>query len=273
MTKTRKQNPAFTLVELIVVIAIVATLAACLAPALARTRYQVARLACSNNLKQVAVAFRTWATAHGGNPPTMVAGSYGGASEDVDVNARTVAASQALSHGACKIFLACSNELVTPKTLFCPAEYETSIRQSATTFAGTVTPGTNGVPYTNDMNVSYFVGVDASDYNPRMPLTGDHNLGGNGNPPTVAFGSAPTMGTFKVALGTNSTANQGPAFMDNMHSKQGNVGMADGSVEWFNRTNLQAALKNSGDRYHASHTAYTMATGAMGPQCNCILLP
>src|ERR1019366_3253769 len=113
----------------------------------------------------------------------------------------------------------------------------------ATSFAPTNVGTTNAVPYTNDMNVSYFIGIDASETYPRMFLTGDHNLGGNGNPPTIPFLSAPAIGTPFFSLGTNFTANQGPAFLDNMHSKQGNVGMADGSVEWFSRSELQDALK------------------------------
>ena len=142
------------------------------------------------------------------------------------------------------MFLCLSNELTTPKFLFCPAEYESPYRLRLPPSAGSAAPAT--IPYTNDLNVSYFVGVDASEAYPRMLLTGDHNLGGNANPPTTAYLAAPSTGTSKVSLGTNFNANQGPAFMDNMHAKQGNVGMADGSVEWFSRTNLQRRAQEFG---------------------------
>lgn len=273
MKNMPKPNVAFTLIELIVVVAVIAMLAVSVLPALAaRSRPQVLRLTCSNNLKQVGLAFRTWAAANNGQMPMTVPGAQGGASSDVDSYARTVTSSQVTSHGACKIFLCLSNQLTTPKFLFCPAEYESAWRQSATTFSGTIAPG--AVPYTNDLNISYFVGVDASEINPRMLLAGDHNLGGNANTPTTAYLAAPNSGNAKLSLGTNFNVNQGPAWMDNMHGKQGNVGMADGSVEWFSRTNLQTALKNSGDSYHSSHMSYTLATGVSAAQgVNCILLP
>ena len=272
MNNMRQNKMAFTLIELIVIVAVIAMLAVSVLPALAaRSRPQVLRIACSNNLKQVGLAFRTWAISHNGAMPMQVSGALGGASEDVEIYARTLGIDQKISHGASKMFLCLSNELTTPKFLFCPAEYETSYRQMATTFSGVSAPGT--VPYTNDLNTSYFVGVDASEAYPRMFLAGDHNLGGNANPPTVAYLAAPATGMPKVSLGTNFNANQGPAWMDNMHAKNGHVGMADGSVEWFNRARLQEALKNSGDTGH-SGTKYPLANGvSSGAGRNRILLP
>ncbi len=270
MKYLRKKSRAFTLIELLVVIAVAALLSACLLPALARTRPQAHRLTCNNNLKQIGLAFRTWAADHGGLLPMQLPLTAGGRSEDV--GARVVTANQGTSRGVFKMYLCLSNHLVTPRPLFCPAEYENGYRQGATTFAGTVTGYTN-VPYTNDLNVSYFIGVDATEAMPRMLLTGDHNLGGNTNPPTTAYLAAPSSGTPYLSLGTNCVADKGPAFMDNMHGQRGNVGMADGSVEWFGRTNLQNALKLSGDRGRAAGS-FVLATGvSAGTGCNRIQLP
>jgi prepilin-type N-terminal cleavage/methylation domain-containing protein len=270
MKKIGKQNLAFTLIELVVVIAVIAVLAASLLPALARTRSQTQRLSCANNLKRVGLAFRSWAAANGGYPPMMVSGAQGGAAESVGT--RTLANNQITSRGVCKMFLCLSNELTTPNTLFCPAEYESYSRQAATTFAGTVSPPTYGVPYTNDLNVSYFVGVDSSEANPRMLQTGDHNLG-SGNPPTTAYLSAPATGTPFVSLGTNFPAgNVAVGWMANIHVKQGNVGMADSSVEFFSRSNLQNALKSSGD-LGRSAVNFAAASGCSPAGVNRIQLP
>jgi prepilin-type processing-associated H-X9-DG protein len=171
------------------------------------------------------------------------------------------------------MFLVMSNELSTPKILFCPAESESSYRQAATTFSGVGTSGT--VPYTNDLNVSYFIGVDAQETSPRMLLTGDHNLGGNGNPPSNAYCAAPSSYSpgFAIWTGTNFAANLGPAFLNNQHSLQGNVGLADGSVEWFSRSELQNALKNTGDTGRTAGS-FSMGPGATaGVGCNRLQFP
>jgi prepilin-type N-terminal cleavage/methylation domain-containing protein/prepilin-type processing-associated H-X9-DG protein len=273
----RKREKAFTLIELLVVIAVLAILAASLLPALASAKPKALRVVCSNNLKQVGLAFRTWAIDHGGNMPQTLARSQGGDSEDV--GNRVVASDQYSSHGVSKMFLCMSNKLRTPKILFCPAEYENAYRQAATNFSGVAAPGT--VPYVNDLNVSYFIGVDANETSPRMFLTGDHNLGGDANPPvtpycfmrdqttTAGIGSA-------VWMGTNWTVNRGPAFMANQHDQQGNVGLADGSVECFSRSRFQDGLRNSGDTVRQDEVVFVPATG-LGPKpgvgCNRIQMP
>ena len=86
MNNTRIKELAFTLVELFVVLAILAILAASLLPALARTRSSAQRIQCANNLKQVGLAFRTWAIDNDGNMPMAVSGQMGGARDSVGFN-------------------------------------------------------------------------------------------------------------------------------------------------------------------------------------------
>lgn len=69
----RRSNPAaFSLVELLVVVAIIGTLVALLLPAVQGAREAARRLACWNNMRQLTLAVHAYAAAHGSFPPSML---------------------------------------------------------------------------------------------------------------------------------------------------------------------------------------------------------
>lgn len=59
---TRSNHRAFTLVELLVVVAVIALLIAILLPSLKRARYLTKEAACASNLRQLVTGFTTYAT-------------------------------------------------------------------------------------------------------------------------------------------------------------------------------------------------------------------
>jgi len=148
-----KPARAFTLIELLVVIAIIAILAALLLPALSGAKARARRAECANNLKQVGVGLRGWATDSDGHFPWVVGITNGGSKD----------APEWADH-----FRACSNELSTPKILVCAAQLEKKVITDWSLLAG-------------EDNVSYFFGVDATETKPETILAGDSNvLGGGG---------------------------------------------------------------------------------------------
>ena len=272
MKNLRETPRAFTIVELLVVIAVLSLFAATLLPAFARTKAPVQRIYCANNLRGIAQAFQMWGQAHADSFPMRVSIANGGYSDYIGMRQVT----ETNARGAFGFFRCLSNELSTPKVLICPAENE--LRVPASTFAGVTSDGPIGVAYfTNDLNVSYFVGVDAVQVTPRAFLAGDHNLGSDGTRiPSRGFCTAPSAYSpdFKVSLGTKFAPNGGVGWLSTMHSAQGNVALADGSVHEYNRLQLQQALRDADQTSNlGGGPNFPNPTGCSGLSVNRIQFP
>ncbi len=76
MKKNYVLQKGFTLIELLVVIAIIAILAAMLLPALSKAKSKAKTIACTNNSKQIALAFTMYASDFNDFFPPLNTGNY-----------------------------------------------------------------------------------------------------------------------------------------------------------------------------------------------------
>jgi hypothetical protein len=198
-------------------------LVALLLPALARAKARSSRINCVNNLKQIGVAFVSWSldsSRQYQQYPMQVSVTNGGTMELVD------------SGVVYRHFQVMSNELSTPKILVCPYD---STRPTSSTFASTVPAGSaNTTPFTNDANVSYFVGVDASAAFPSMLLTGDGNI--------AREGMVPKSGLQTFARNSDISWYR----PQHERGRKGNIGLADGSVQQVTTPELRKVLLGTG---------------------------
>jgi hypothetical protein len=150
------------------VVAVIGVILAAILPRLARTHdVHSSRLGCVNNLKQVGLAFRTWELDNGDRFPMEVPLNDGG------TNFGTMDFTNGIN--TYLHFLVLSNELSTPQVLWCPEEKDFA-RTRADTFSRPAQARRNGLVFNNNSNLTYFVGLDASEKNPLQILAGDRNL-------------------------------------------------------------------------------------------------
>jgi prepilin-type processing-associated H-X9-DG protein len=247
MQASGNKNWAFTLVELVVVVAMVAVLAATLLPAMARVRGASQQTVCADNLKQVGVAFQTWSASHFNNFPMNVTSDQGGPPN------QTAFYSSGARFGAaymCQVFGVMSNQLKTPRILVCPADERAPHTNFLTVANNNFPPGQPGL---DDTKISYFLGGNAIAVNPRMLLCGDRNIYGSAPglatlPPVIpnnGYGNGPST---EVAMGTNFTGAATPCWTPTkMHLGQGNVLFTDGSAQTLTTSALRQRLQSSGD--------------------------
>ncbi len=198
---SRQRQAAFTLLDLIFVFCILMLLAGILLPRLARTNGRPGRVLCVNQLKNIGLAFRTFASDNSSQFPMALATENGGSSNYLGTP-------NILPH-----FKSLSNELSTVDSLRCPLYTKSDYRRlNWATVA--------------EKNLDYFVGVNALADNPAHIVSGDRFLKSD----------AP-YSNYVVNLIANSSVQ----WLPKPHPNSGNVVFSDGhvepipSTEWTNR--------------------------------------
>jgi prepilin-type N-terminal cleavage/methylation domain-containing protein len=205
------RSNAFTLVELLVVMAIIGILAALLLPVLDQGKARAKRIVCENNLQQIGIGFHGFAHDHNGKLPMDVSTNDGGSMEFVQDGYRV----NGTFYFSFRSFQSLSSELIAPQILICPADERS--------------PAKNFAELQNE-NVSYFVGVNADFLNANSILAGDRNLATNSL-------LAPTI------LQINNSSRL--RWTRGLHEYKGNVLFGDDHVEEWNNIKLAAAGKDS----------------------------
>jgi type II secretory pathway pseudopilin PulG len=202
---------------MLVVIAIITLLAAFLLPALSRAKEKARCAKCISNLRQVSLAFRTFAMDQAGHYPWHVLPSEGG----------TFGPDAGQAWKNC---LVVSNEMSTPRILSCPSDRTTK----ANVWDWSEQPG--GLAHTGNRGkaLSYFVGLDSYEELAVTLVAGDRHISGGKSDNCESVCPRPGVSALQLR-----PANKSITWSSAIHGWQGHIAVSDGSVQKTKRRGLQ----------------------------------
>lgn len=217
---------AFTIIELLIVIAIIGFLAALLFTALSGAKQKGTETYCLNNLRGGGDGLRMWANDNQEQFPWSVPVADGGSGWLISPDDWT------------DNYRAASNELVTPKILFCPSD------KHKIASAGLAGPGSKKAASAaaaaptawsqldGNKHISYFLGLDAQESKPQTILSGDSGV------------TSGTGGQDFIWTANNGTSIDA-AFDTTMHNGRGQITLSDASVHHVTTAQLREFIINS----------------------------
>jgi prepilin-type processing-associated H-X9-DG protein len=231
---------AFTFVELLFLVAVIAVLAGLLLPPVSGAS-KARNIMCTRNLKELGESFTSWSQEHGGFLPMQVSTTNGGSKEFVESGSAVVhfliltnsqlelvREYQVPTNRNAKQFYITrftTNYGLEKNLLVCPSDKS---RRQGMDFKSTMDE-------MDDTNISYFVGVDASQQKRETILAGDRHLLINGKP------AMPGLVNVSEANRINWSTN---GHILRKGQESGNILFADGHVETVSNSKLQSTIMN-----------------------------
>ena len=204
MLSAKAKISGFTLVELLVVIAVIAVLATMLLPALSRSGPAYGAV-CMNNLEQIDLGYIMFASDHTGQFPAQVSIADKGAMEFVSTGYASLQ------------FRSLSDYLKSPNIFICRLD---KARQLATSTKDL-----------RDENLSYFINVEATTNSPsKTILAGDRNLQANDQPVKPGLFEFPT--------------NLDMSWTHDLHLRGGVLAFTDGHVQFVKTNDLNSFIRS-----------------------------
>lgn len=244
-TSRRRNFEAFTLIELLIVIAIIALLAALLFPVFARARENARRSSCQSNLKQLGLAFMQYSQDYDEMWPCGLGAISGDASgARLALNARGWGG-QIFPYVKNSQVFVCASDRTRPASTATPVSY---MMNSNLTYRGASFNTNTGIQMrlaAMSTTAKVVMLFEAQNLTADLTTAENNSPAGYGN--FLIFGSSNARyvtgnmgGRFDES--TASTYSYYVGGVNGRHLSGANYLMADGHVKWYRPTNVSSGL-------------------------------
>ncbi len=223
--KSDRRKVGGTLVDVLVIVAVVAGVAMIILPMLARSNGRSSRIGCINAVKQVAMGLRLFANDNDSRYPD--------ASTNITSNTELW-----------KLFQLAQNDISSPRILVCPDDSERAPASDFLTGSGS-SSDSFAHPSRRNLALSYFYAAGADEAFPSRILIGDRNLTRDPNRSDESPGTKFLTGTQR--LGSTVEHLKDLRWNSDIHQRGGNVVFMDGSAWQMTSQKLRDALGKTGD--------------------------